>query len=229
MNFPKSSIPKSRKERKYIDKLELKKRDKFQKTILENMKYNYKFSIINKLPLNIFPISQKYSPYSNLPYGKISTIGQSGCGPLAVEYALRLLGFSFNFEDIVSECVEKGYRGYVYNENNEIIDGCGTKYSLFSNIATELYNLDDILYFLEKGCPITILIQNSIYHNNKSRNGNHFVTLIGIDSFQNAILMDGNKITDVNIPSDALVRKPFSQLLLGLRGAWAWEKEKIKI
>ena len=228
MNFPESTIPQNREERKYIDKLELLKRDKFHETILENVKHNYKFSTIEKLPLNVFPLSQKCSQYSNLPYGKISTIGQAGCGPLAVEYALRLLGFSFNFKDIISECVEKNYRGYIYNDNNEIIDGSGTKYSLFSNIATELYNLDEILYFLEKGCPITILIQNSIYHDDENRSGNHFVTLVGIDYSQNAILMDGNKITDNNNPSTALVRKPFSKILLGLRGAWAWEKEKIK-
>ena len=40
--------------------------------------------------------------------------------------------------------------------------------------------------------------------------------------------MDGNKITDNSNPSTALVRKPFTKILLGLRGAWAWEKEKLK-
>lgn len=228
MNFPKNIIPKNKEERKYIDKLELQKRDKFQETILKNMKHNYKVSTIEKLPLNVFPLSQKYSPYSNLPYGKISTIGQAGCGPLAVEYALRLLGFTFNFEDIISECVKKDYRGYIYNDNEEIIDSSGTKYSLFSNVATELSSIDEILLFLEKGCPITILIQNNIYHDDENRKGNHFVTLVGIDSSKNAILMDGNKITDKNNSFTALVRKPFNKMLLGLRGAWAWEKEKIK-
>lgn len=228
MNFPQNIVPRNSRERKYINTLEFHKRECFHKTILENMKHIHIISPIEKLPLNVFPISQKYSQYSNLPYGKISTIGQAGCGPLAVEYALRLLGFSFNFKDIISECVDKNYRDYIYNDNDEIIDGSGTKYSLFSNIATELYNLDELLYFLEKGCPITILIQNSIYHDDENRSGNHFVTLIGIDSFQNAILMDGNKIADNSNPSTALVRKPFTKMLLGLRGAWAWEKEKIK-
>ena len=228
MNFPQNIVPRNSRERKYINTLEFHKRENFHKTILENMKHTHITSPIEKLPLNVFPISQKYSQYSNLPYGKISTIGQAGCGPLAVEYALRLLGFTFNFKDIVSECVDKNYRDYIYNDNDEIIDGSGTKYSLFSNIATELYNLDELLYFLEKGCPITILIQNSIYHDYENRSGNHFVTLIGIDSSQNAILMDGNKITDNSNPSTALVRKNFTKMLLGLRGAWAWEKEKIK-
>lgn len=228
MNFPKDIIPRSREEWKFIDELELLKRRKFHETILKNISHNYKVSTIEKLPLNVFPLSQKNSCYSNLPYGNFSTIGQAGCGPLAVEYSLRLLGFTFKFEDIISECVEKGYRGYIYNENNEIIDGSGTKYSLFSNIATELFSLDEILYFLEKGCPITILIQNSVYHDDINRNGNHFVTLIGIDSLKNAIIMDGNRITDSNNPSVALVRKPFYNILLGLKGAWAWEKEKTK-
>ena len=228
MNFPKDIIPRNREERKYIDEMELQKRDRFQETILKNMKHNYKVSTIQKLPLNVFPLSQKYSTYSNLPYGIFSTIGQAGCGPLAVEYALRLLGFTFNFEDIISECIEKSYRGYIYNDNEEIIDASGTKYSLFSNIATELVNLDEILTFLKKGCPITILIQNSVYHNDENRAGNHFVTLIGIDASKNAILMDGNKVTDENNPSTALIRKPFNEMLLGLRGAWAWEKDKVK-
>lgn len=228
MNFPKDIIPKNREERKYIDEVELQKRDKFQETILRDMEHDYNVSPIQKLPLNVFPLSQRYSPYADLPYGKISTIGQAGCGPLAVEYALRLLGFTFNFEDVVSECVEKNYRGYLYNDNEEIIDGSGTKYSLFSNVATELSNLDEILLFLEKGCPITVLIQNSIYHDDENRKGNHFITLIGIDESKNAILMDGNKITDKDNSSTALVRKPFNKMLLGLRGAWAWEKEKSK-
>ena len=228
LNFPKDIIPKNREERKYIDEIELQKRDKFQETILKNLKNNYKVLNIEILPLNVFPISQKFSGYSSMPYGMFATIGEAGCGPLAVEYALRLLDFSISLEEIVSECLEKSYRGYIYNEKEEIIDGSGTKYTLFSNIATELTNLDEILTFLEKGCPITILIQNSVYHNDENRKGNHFVTLIGIDSDKNAILMDGNKITDENDSSTALVRKPFNQMLLGLRGAWAWEKEKIK-
>lgn len=228
LNFPKDIIPKNRAERKYIDYIELQKREKFQETILKDIKKDYKVSTIEKLPLNVFPISQKFSCYSSLPYGIFSTIGEAGCGPLAVEYALRLLGFSFSLEEIVLECLEKSYRGYIYDENEEIIDGSGTKYSLFSNVATELTNLDELLTFLQKGCPITILIQNNIYHCDENRKGNHFVTLIGIDSMENAILMDGNKIIDMDNPSTALIRKPFNEILLGLRGAWAWEKEKIK-
>lgn len=228
LNFPKDIIPKDREERKHIDEVELQKRDNFQETILKNSENNYKVPNIQKLPLNIFPISQRFSCYSSMPYDIFSTISEAGCGPLAVEYALRLLGFSISLEEIVSECLEKSYRGYIYNEKEEIIDGSGTKYTLFSNVATELKNLDEILTFLEKGCPITILIQNSVYHNDENRKGNHFITLIGIDSDKNAILMDGNKITYGNDSSTALVRKPFKQMLLGLRGAWAWEKEKIK-
>jgi hypothetical protein len=228
LNFPQDIIPKNKEEREHIDEIELRKRDEFQNTILKDIKYLSNVHTIQKLPLNIFPISQKFSCYSSLPYGIFSTIGQAGCGPLAVEYALRLLGFSVDFQEIISECLEKSYRGYVYNENEEIIDGSGTKYSLFRNIATELTNLDEILLFLEKGCPITLLIQNSVYRDDKNCIGNHFVTLIGIDPNKNAILMDGNKITDNNDPSTALIRKPFDKMILGLRGAWAWEKQKVK-
>lgn len=89
MNFPQNIVSRNSRERKYINTLEFHKIETFHKTILNNMKHFHIISPIEKLPLNVFPISQKYSEYFNLPYGKISTIGQAGCGPLAVEYALR--------------------------------------------------------------------------------------------------------------------------------------------
>ncbi len=228
LHFPQDIIPKNREEREHIDSIAIQRRDMFQATILKDRKKAYTIPIVQKLPLDIFPISQQFSGYSFLPYGLFGTIGQAGCGPLAVEYAFRLLGFSVDLEEIVSECVEKGYRGYIYDDDNNIVDGSGTKYALFSNIATELSNLEEIIRFLEKGCPITVLIQNDVYNDDENRTGNHFVTLVGIDSCQNAILMDGNTIIHHANPYAALQRRPFHEMLLGLKGAWAWEKEKVK-
>ena len=229
INFPKDQSPKNRIERIEHDKKELKKRDEFQMNILNDMKHNYEIPVVQKLPLDVYPIAQKCSKYSKLPYGLISTVQNAGCGPLAVEYALRLIGFQIDFVSVLNECVIKGYRGYIRDEEDKIIDGLGTKYSLFSNIATELTNLEDILSFLQKGVPITILIQNSVYHNDEKRKGNHFITLVGVDKEKNAILMDGYRIETENDLSNALVRKTFEEMLLGLRGAWAWESEKVKI
>lgn len=229
INFPKDQSPKNRDERIEHDKKELKKRDEFQMNILNDMKHNYEIPVVQKLPLDVYPIAQKCSKYSKLPYGLISTVQNAGCGPLAVEYALRLIGFQIDFVSVLNECVIKGYRGYIRDEEDKIIDGLGTKYSLFSNLAVELKNLDDILVFLKKGVPITILIQNSVYHNDEKRKGNHFITLVGVDKEKNAILMDGYRIETENDLSNALVRKTFEEMLLGLRGAWAWESEKVKI
>ena len=229
INFPKDQSPKNRIERIEHDKKELKKRDEFQMNILNDMKHNYEIPVVQKLPLDVYPIAQKCSKYSKLPYGLISTVQNAGCGPLAVEYALRLIGFQIDFVSVLNECVIKGYRGYIRDEEDKIIDGLGTKYSLFSNLAVELKNLDDILVFLKKGVPITILIQNSVYHNDEKRKGNHFITLVGVDKEKNAILMDGYRIETENDLSNALVRKTFEEMLLGLRGAWAWESEKVKI
>lgn len=227
LNFPKDIIPKSREERKQIDKSELEKRDLFQQSILNNVDKLENIPTIRKLPTYIVPLSQKYSRYSSLPYGKISNIKDAGCGILAVEYALRLLGFNVDFEKLVNETVNKGYRGYIRNDNDEIIEGNGTKYSLFNNLAIELTNINEIFNYLEKGCPITILIQNSIYHNDRKRTGSHFITLIGTDRNEDAILMDGNKMENTYNSTSAIVRMNFRQMLLGLRGAWAWEKEKV--
>ena len=229
INFPKDQSPKNRDERIEHDKNELQKRDDFQTNILNDMKYGFEIPIVQKLPLDVYPIAQKCSKYSKLPYGLINTVGNAGCGPLAVEYALRLIGYDINFISILNECVIKGYRGYIRDDQDKIIDGLGTKYSLFSNIATELTNLEDILSFLQKGVPITILIQNSVYHNDKERKGNHFITLVGVDKEKNALLMDGYQIEDENDLSKGLVRKTFEEMLIGLRGAWAWENEKVKI
>lgn len=227
LNFPKNKMPNSRKKRKKYDKKECKKRDKFQKRILKDLNKQFKIPVVKKLPLDVYPIGQKCSSYSNLPYGEIGTIGEAGCGVLAVEYALRLLDFDVRFEEIVEECVNKGYRGYIYDKNNNIIDGSGTHYSLFSNLAIELKSMKKIFKYAKKGYPITLLIQNSVYNNDKTNTGNHFITLIGFDENENAILMDGNKITDNSRISFALVIKPFKEIALGLRGAWAWNKEKV--
>ena len=227
LNFPKNQTsPKNQAERKVLDKIEKERRDLFQAKILQDMKEDFEVPVITPITTTIFPISQKFSDYSNLSYGKVSTVAEAGCGPLNVEYAFRLMGFSIDFEEILKECVEKGYRAYIYNEDDEIIDGAGTEYALFTNLANELQGVSQIITFLKKGCPITVLINNAIYHNDKNRKGNHFITLIGIDKWGNAILMDGNLIK--NDISAALVNKPFKDTLFGLRGAWAWEKEKVK-
>ena len=228
MNFPKAEIPKSKEERKEIDRRELDKRDLFQKKMLQDMKEHFEIPTVTKLPKDIFPYSQKFSVYSTMPYGAYGTISSAGCGPLAVEFAARLLGINVEFVDIISQCVIKGYRGYLYDEQDNIIDGSGTKYSLFSNIATEVEDLNQLMEFIKHGCPITLLIQNSVYHDDDNRKGNHFITLIGIDEEKNAILMDGNLIEDKHNPRVAEVRKDFKEILPGLRGAWAWEKEKVK-
>ena len=228
LNFPKYDVPNNYKERKKLDKKEKQRRDKFQKRILKSLKKDFEIPVVQKLPLDVYPIGQKCSSYSNLPYGQIGTIGSAGCGVLAVEYALRLIGFEVDFEELVEECVNKGYRGYIYDKNDNIIDGSGTQYSLFTNLAIELKSLKKILKYAKKGYPITLLVENKVYNNDPDNEGSHYITLMGFDENENAILMDGNKITDNSRLNFALVKKPFKEIAPGLRGAWAWDKEQVR-
>lgn len=223
-NFPENNMPKNNIERREYKKREQQKRDIFQQRIAYEIYNISRIPTAEKLPLDVFPISQKKSKYSELKYGEIGTVGNAGCGPLAVEYALRLTGHQTDFEEILNECIAKGYRDYIYDDNNNIIDGNGTTYSLFDNLAIECVNLKEIFYFVKKGFPITLLIQNSIYKNDKKAEGNHFITLVGIDKEKNALLMDGNKIEDESNPSEALVKMAFYDIALAIKGAWAWEK-----
>lgn len=179
-------------------------------------------------PLNVFPMSQKYCPYANLPYGKIGTIAEAGCGPLALEYAFRANGFNVDFKQLVDEVVNKGYRAYIYDSQGKITDGSGTEYALFDNVFDKLVSIHQITQLLKEGVSISILVQNSVYHEDPKRKGNHFVTMIGIDEENNAIIMDGNLITDSNTPQQALVKKPFYRLASGLKAAWAWNKNKLR-
>lgn len=220
LNFPMNSfIPKNQKERNWLDLTEARQQEWFKSNLLNSLN-SVKAPVVSPLTTQEVPISQKFSKYSRLPYGLVGTVGDAGCGPLAVEYALRVMGFSISFEDILHECVSKGYRAYVYSDSDEIIDGAGTEHLLFSNLAIRLSDLNEIFDFLKKGCPITLLVSNAVYHGNPERKGNHFVTLIGIDENENALIMDGNLTA-------CLVKKPLAEILLGINNAWAWEKTKM--
>lgn len=208
----------NKKAREYLDKKEAKKRDNFQASIIASVS-NTIIPDVNPLTLSVFPISQKNSEYSNLPYGKIGTIAEAGCGPLALEYAYRLLGNHLAFPEIVDMCVQNGYRAYIFDDDGNIIDGAGTEYALFDNAAYELNNLWQIFYYLERLCPITILVENAIYLGDSTKKGNHFVTLIGIKN-GNALIMDGNKY--LMNPLQAFVKVPFTEVAKSFRGAWAW-------
>lgn len=222
--LPNSHVAKNNQEREAIDKADIEKLDlwqeKFHQEALQMSSIPYIPAIT---PTNMFPIRQKFSKYSSLPYGKIGNIAEAGCGPLAVEYALRVLGHSYTFEEVIDECVQKGYRAYVYDDLGNVIDGVGSEHALFHNNATTLQGAKDLVKYLQRGCPITLLVNNTIYHNDERRRGNHFVTLIGIDENQNLLIMDGNLITDEKAPSTALVKKNFWKMVNGIRCAWAWE------
>lgn len=230
LNFPvNTKSPRNQNERKELDVLEKLIKDMFQEKAKAEVEGIVPPIITPPMEwMGQYPIGQKVSEYAKLPYGRVSTIDDAGCGPLAVEYALRIIGLPVDFKEIVVECVDKGYRAYIYDENNNIVDGSGTEYALFDNLATKLDSLEQVIEYLQKGCPITVLIENRIYHYDDSRKGNHFVTMLGIDQWQNGIFMDGNLIVNKRNPLRALVYKPFKKMAPGFRGAWAWEKEKVQ-
>ena len=216
--------PESNDERRIKEGLDQLEIDEFTARMAAYLE-NVELPVIQPIT-TIYPTSQKFSEYKDLPYGKLGTIGGAGCGPLAIDYALKVLGFSVAFENIVDECVAKGYRAYLFNESDEIIGGAGSEHDLF-DLAKKLESGTEIISALQKSQIVTVLIANAIYTGDESRSGNHFITLIGIDEQENAVFMDGNKIVDPAIPEDALVRKPFRAIASGLRKAWAWDPEKV--
>lgn len=220
-------ITTNKAERKQLDAKEKEQLELFQKMMRMDLPNVQIPEIKPTVPLDLYPMSQKKSEYAHLPYGKVSDIADAGCGPLALEYAFRANGMKVNFPKLIKEVVDKGYRAYIYDDDGNIVDGSGTEYALFDNLGIRLFSVYDILECLDAGDCVCILIQNSVYHQDAKRKGNHFVTLIGIDEEKNAIMMDGNLIVDEH-PEAALVRKPFMEMALGIRSAWGWDKKKLK-
>lgn len=221
---PNLHIPISLEEREIIDNLDIQRVEAWQKNFVQSVSQLTCIPCIRNFSFEMmFPISQKFSEYSSLPYGKIGNVAEAGCGPLAVEYALRLLGHSYGFNEVLDECVTKGYRAYVFDKHGVIIDGAGSEHSLFYNNAITLQGVHDFFKYLRSGCPITLLVNNTIYHDDENRRGNHFVTLIGIDENGNLLIMDGNLISDEMLPSAAFVKKNFRKMASGIRCAWAWK------
>ncbi len=226
LDFPKNQFQvRNQREREELDRAEEIWKKNFQGRLIRSS-YGVKVGLIAPLTDTVFPISQKHSAYADLPYGRKGTVGEGGCGPLAVEYALRLMGFNVSLLDIVEQCDYKGYRAYEYNGAGQIIDAMGTEYALFHNLAMEVFSLREMLRALKDGKPVTLLVDNAIYNNDGSQKGNHFVTLIGIGIGQEAIIMDGNKI--VNHDEEAKVAIPLKELIPGIKGAWSWDKETVK-
>ena len=229
LNFPDITYQNQMKEeRKKYSRIEKKRREFCNCRMLDGIRKDIDIPAIRTLPLDLFPISQKYSSVSKLPYGLVGTVEEAGCGVLAVEYALRLIGIYIDFRDILDECVKKGYRAYVYDENDKIVDGDGTKTELFNNLAIECKDVFEIIWLLSSGNPITLLIKNSVYHNDPNAKESHYITLVGIDESENALIMDGNLIFDPEVPLYAFHVLPFREMIKGVEGAWAWEKEKVK-
>ena len=228
LNFPDITYQEAREERKKYDRKEKEHRMFYLCRMMGEVETKIMIPAVTRLPLDRFPISQKCSSVSKLPYGVVGTVDEGGCGVLAVEYALRLMGIYVDFRDILGECVKKGYRKYIYDENNQIVDGDGTKTALFDNLAVECKNLFEIIVYLQTGAPITLLLENSVYHDDPNAKGCHYVTLVGIDENENAIIMDGNRISDPAVPLYAFCVMPVRNLLKGLEGAWTWEKDKVK-
>lgn len=221
---PNFHVPITQQEREMIDNKDLERLDIWQKSFIKEFSQVTTIPCVRNLSFEVqFPISQKFSKYSSLPYGEIGTVSEAGCGPLAVEYALRLLGYSCSFTEVLNECVKKGYRAYVFDDCGHIVDGVGSEHSLFHNNATTIHGMHDLISYLRESCPITLLVNNTIYHDDQNRKGNHFVTLVGIDDCENLLIMDGNLITDSSYPYAAFVKKNFRKMAPGIRYAWAWK------
>ena len=220
-------FPKNKEERDRLDFLDDMDLEYFRARAKLEM-LHLKTCAVEPLEYRIFPISQKASVFSELPYGRVGTIDEAGCGPLALEYALRVYGMPVDFKELVQEIVRKGYRAYMYDSKGNIIDGCGTEYSLFDNFGYRLYSVNKIIRELKGKSMICTLVQNSIYRRNINAKGRHFINLIGIDRAQNAIIMDGNLIWDERYPDEAIKKIPVKEFLSGVRAAWVWNLRKME-
>lgn len=220
VNLPKASvIPKNKEEYEIHSKIEQIKRNSFERQFHESIKSIKNIPEIPQITEEK-PISQKNSEYSNIVYGKAGTIGEGGCGALAIEYALRCIGIKCDFKELIKEIDEQGYRAYKLDEQGSILSGDGTEYEIFEILAKELHSANEIFEYLQQSCPVTALVKNNIYHSDINHKGNHFVTIVGIDKNQNFVITDGN--LDVDKP----VLRKASTMFQAIRGVWGWKKYK---
>lgn len=205
------------------EKIDLKDKEdikRFRDNILKELETIKTIPEIKALTIDIYPLSQKISEYSHLPYGNFGTVKEAGCGPLALEYALRVQKYNINFKEILDECVKKDYRAYVYDDEGKIIDGCGTYNNLFSDVGIELKSIKEIFEYLQNNSPVTLLIN----YDETIHTSNHFVTLIGIED-NKLIIMDGNLIQTNE--KEALIKLDFYENITKIKGAWSYSKNKL--
>ena len=78
-------FPKNQADRQRLDQKEQAEMDSFQERMRKDLSKVDIQEIEPALGIEVFPISQKASEFSDMPYGKVSTVGDAGCGPLAME------------------------------------------------------------------------------------------------------------------------------------------------
>ncbi len=72
--LPNSHVPTTQEEREKIDRLDIERLDLWQESFLQDASHITEIPCIRNLVFEMtFPISQKFSKYSSLPYGKVGT------------------------------------------------------------------------------------------------------------------------------------------------------------
>lgn len=168
--------------------------------------FNYDYKAF---PLHISTIKSDYydklatMPCGKLPYGPTTTLEKSGCAVFCFHHGLTSRGFTLDLKVLAHEIYKKGY----YEE------GKGTYHNLFDHYGLRrATHYNDIIDALSRRSISTCLIQNSIYHNDSSRTGSHFVNVVGLHG--NLVVIDD--------PSIGRTKKFFTDLIQSISIAWIW-------
>lgn len=131
-------------------------------------------------PFFVNPIH--YVPCGDLKFGN-TTLRESGCAVFCFYQGLLTQNIYADLEDFTTEVFNKGY----------LEPGKGIWHNLFDHFGLRrASHYQDIVDAICRGSISTCLVSNSMYHNDSTRTGNHFVNIVGLDGGANVIVDDSH-------------------------------------
>lgn len=94
-----------------------------------------------------------------------------------------------------------------------------------SSYGTRIYNVDSLLENLEMGCPIPLRVENSVYLNDSSLKGGHYITLYGFNS-GTAIVVDSNIDSNAGI-KELPIKQLFDAMIANPNLVCAWNPSTV--
>lgn len=184
--------------------------ESFKNSLLNLKASDFESIVVEPLIKVISTIDSRFfvTPLTTIPCGDLeygtTNLRESGCAVFCFQQGLTIHGIFSELDELSEEIAEKGY--YHVPSNS-------TWHCLFDH-----YGLRRATHYLEivdalcRDSICTVLVKNSVYHNNPDRDGNHFVNLVGID--ETTICVDdphiGRRFMD------------FESLLKSVLITWIW-------